>query len=331
MGEYFKKKMINLLKQVQTYLTGLAVSKSRQENKAVLKRFQGCLLGLAAGDALGTSLEFQPKGSFTPITDMCGGGIFSLKAGQWTDDTSMALCLAASLVECHGFQADDQMQRYCQWWRHGYMSSTGTCFDIGNTVRRALQHFEKTGEAFAGSNDPQSAGNGSIMRLAPVVLWFYPSLDDMVHYAVESSRTTHAAPECLDACRLMARILYRALQGESKQQVLFADAERFTGEARIVALAKGEYQSLSEAGIHGTGYVVQSLEAALWCFYHSESYKEAVLMAANLGDDADTTAAICGQIAGAYYGVEGIPQSWRNQLAMREELMVWAGRLYKSA
>lgn len=318
---------MHFLKQLQTYFK----SPQKENPQKTLTRFQGCLLGLAAGDALGTSLEFQTKGSFTPITDMYGGGIFSLKAGQWTDDTSMALCLAASLVECHGFQADDQMQRYCQWWRHGYMSSTGSCFDIGNTVRQALQHFEKTGEAYAGSEDPQSAGNGSIMRLAPAVLWFYPNLSKVEHYAVESSRTTHAAPECLDACRLMARILYRALQGESKQQVLFADADNFVGEANIVALAKGDYQSLSEADIHGTGYVIQSLEAALWCFYRSDSYKEAVLMAANLGDDADTTAAICGQIAGAYYGLEGIPQPWQNQLAMREELMAWAERLYKCA
>nr|HPL68310.1 ADP-ribosylglycohydrolase family protein [Smithellaceae bacterium] len=137
-----------------------------------LNRYRGCLLGLAVGDALGTALEFKPPGSFTPITDMIGGGPFNLKPGQWTDDTSMSLCLAESLIECRGFNPRDQMERYVRWWREGYLSSTGTCFDIGNTTRTALATFMKTGNPLSGPIDSYSAGNGSLMRLAPVPMFY---------------------------------------------------------------------------------------------------------------------------------------------------------------
>ena len=133
---------------------------------ATRDRFRGCLLGLVAGDALGTTLEFKRPGSFEPIDDMVGGGPHRLQPGQWTDDTSMALCLATSLVERGGFDAADQMQRYVRWWREGYLSSTGCCFDIGNTVSAALSRFIEHGDPYAGSTDPHSAGNGSLMRLA---------------------------------------------------------------------------------------------------------------------------------------------------------------------
>lgn len=155
--------------------------------------YRGSLLGLAAGDALGTAVEFKAPGSFTPIDDMVGGGPFHLAPGQWTDDTSMALCLAESLVECGGFDAADQMTRYVRWWREGHLSSTGTCFDIGNTTSSALRQFERTGEPFSGSTDERSAGKGSIMRLAPVPLCFGGDARAAIERAGESSRTTHGA------------------------------------------------------------------------------------------------------------------------------------------
>jgi len=108
------------------------------------KRFRGCLLGLAVGDAVGTALEFARPGSFRPITDMIGGGPFDREPGQWTDDTSMVLCIAESLLDKQGFNAIDQMERYVRWWRKGYLSSTGRCFDIGNATREALDLFTRT-------------------------------------------------------------------------------------------------------------------------------------------------------------------------------------------
>ena len=133
----------------------------------LIERYRGSLLGLAVGDALGVPLEFRVPGSFTPIDDMVAGGTFEVMVGQWTDDTSMALCLAQSLIE-QGFNPVDQLQKYVRWWREGYLSSIDRCFDIGNATVEALMSFEKTKSAYCGSTDPSSAGNGSIMRLAPI-------------------------------------------------------------------------------------------------------------------------------------------------------------------
>jgi ADP-ribosylglycohydrolase len=183
-------------------------------------RYRGALLGLAAGDALGTTLEFKGPGTFEPITDMVGGGPFRLRAGEWTDDTSMALCLAESLIECDGFEPIDQLRRYVRWYREGHNSSTGHCFDIGNSVRAALARFERTGEPWCGSTDPDTAGNGSIMRLAPVPLFYAQDPARAVAEAADSSRTTHGAPDAVDACRYLAALIVGAVEGRSKGELL---------------------------------------------------------------------------------------------------------------
>ena len=156
-------------------------------------RFRGCLLGLVAGDALGTTLEFRAPNTFEPIDDMIGGGPFGLKPGQWTDDTSMALCLAASLIERGEFDPSDQMRRYVRWRDEGYLSSAGMCFDIGNTVAGALSRFNATGDPYAGSSDPHTAGNGSLMRLAPAPIFFAGDAAQAIGKSADSSRTTHGA------------------------------------------------------------------------------------------------------------------------------------------
>jgi len=293
----------------------------------LVDRYQGCLLGLACGDAVGTTLEFKPRGSFEPITDMVGGGPFNLEPGQWTDDTSMALCLAESLIEKKGFDPMEQMERYVRWYRTGYLSSTGVCFDIGGTTASALRRFEKTRDPFSGPTDSNSAGNGSLMRLAPVPLFFFPDRDAMIFYAGESSRTTHGAQECIDACRLFASILYNALSGMDKERVLLDHDESIIESPAIREILRGSYKGKTEDQIKGTGYVVESLEAALWCFHAMETFKDAVLKSANLGDDADTTAAICGQVAGAYYGIQGMPSSWKERIVMRFAIEKLASQL----
>jgi ADP-ribosyl-[dinitrogen reductase] hydrolase len=286
-------------------------------------RARGALLGLACGDAVGTTVEFCSRDTFEPLTDMAGGGPFRLGAGQWTDDTSMALCLAESLVSCGRFDPRDQTERYVRWWREGHLSSTGTCFDIGNTTRSALSGFEHSGNPFSGPTDPNSAGNGSIMRMAPAVLYHAPHHEAAVHYAGESSRTTHGARAAIDACRLMADRLLAVLEGADKEEMLLRPFRTVTGPPlapEIQAIADGAWKGKPRSAIRGTGYVVESLEAALWCFDRTDSYREAVLLAANLGDDADTTAAVCGQLAGAYHGASGIPADWLARLHMRERI-----------
>jgi ADP-ribosyl-[dinitrogen reductase] hydrolase len=289
-------------------------------------RYRGCLLGLACGDAVGTTVEFRPRGTFPPVMDMTGGGPFDLPPGAWTDDTSMALCLAHSLLYRRGFDPVDQMNRYCNWADHGYMSSTGSCFDIGGTVSRALARYRETGDPWSGSTDPRSAGNGAIMRLAPVPMTYAESLERTLHFSGASARTTHGAPEAVECAHLFGAQLRAALLGAGKEEIL--QASGFTPELpSVAALARGDYRAKSEAAIRGSGYIVESLEAALWCFSTTSSYEEAVLHAANLGDDADTTAAICGQLAGAFYGVDGVSAVWRERLVMREEIQGLADSL----
>ncbi|MCU0610701.1 MAG: ADP-ribosylglycohydrolase family protein [Candidatus Eisenbacteria bacterium] len=291
-------------------------------------RFRGCLLGLAVGDAVGTTGEFQPRGGFPPLTDMVGGGPHALNPGEWTDDTSMALCLATSLADRGRYDPADQMDRYWRWYREGYLSSTGRCFDIGNTTGASLRRYAKSGDPYSGSADPKAAGNGSIMRLAPVPMFFFPDLEAVEQHSGDSSRTTHAAPECIDACRFLGRVICRALLGTTKEDVLLGDRRDFAGSPRIVEIARGEYLEKNECQISGDGYVAHSLEAALWCFHHATTFGEAILAAANLGEDADTTAAVCGQVAGAFYGVREIPRRWTEQLVLGREIAELADRLH---
>jgi ADP-ribosylglycohydrolase len=297
--------------------------------------YRGALLGLAVGDAVGTTLEFEPPGSFQPIDDMVGGGPFELEAGQWTDDTSMALCLAASLVERRGFDATDQMDRYVRWWRHGYLSSTGDCFDIGSTVSDALLRYERTGDPFSGSKSPYSAGNGSIMRPAPVPLFFAENPKNSVEYSALSSKTTHGTVEAVDACKYFGGLLAGAVRGLSKSDLLSADCyDRLSCESsaelspKIQEITGGSFKGRQPPDIKGSGYVVASLEAALWAFDRSNTFRGGCLLAANLGDDADTTAAVYGQLAGAFYGASGIPPDWLAKLHGREMIESMAKQLW---
>ena len=301
-------------------------------------RYQGSLLGLAVGDALGTTLEFCPPGTFGPVDSIRGGGPFRLKPGQWTDDTSMALCLADSLLACGTFDPADQMRRYVRWYRQGYLSSTGRCFDIGRTTADALQRFEQSGEPYCGLTDPQSAGNGSIMRLAPVPLFFAKDPVVAIRHCADSSRTTHGASEAVDACRYFGGLILGALQGAGKAELLSAQYSPVAGlweqaplAAGIHEVAAGSFKMKKPPMIKGNGYVVRSLEAALWAFYTTDDFRQGLLAAVNLGDDADTTGAVYGQLAGAFYGVEGIPGEWREVIRQKQEILAMAGELMEAA
>jgi len=292
-------------------------------------RFRGCLLGLAAGDALGTTLEFRSPGSFAPLSDMVGGGPFNLDPGQWTDDTSMALCLAESLIESQGMDLSDQISRYVRWFRHGHLSSTGVCFDIGNTVRNALVNFERTGNPQSGSTDFYSAGNGSIMRLAPVPMFYAQNLEAAVRNSGLSSITTHRNRAAVDACRYFGALIAGALNGFDKDDLLSEEyfADPLIEEIEQISL--GSFKVKEPPKIKGTGYVVQSLEAALWAFFQSATFESGCLIAVNLGDDADTTGAVYGQLAGAYYGEAGIPARWGTKLAFKDLIRAYADQIYK--
>ncbi len=295
-----------------------------QVNK--LDRARGCLLGLAVGDAIGTTVEFMPRGTFTPIDDMQGGGHFQLQKGQWTDDTSMALCLGHSLLASNGFDAHDQMLRYCDWHDNGYMSSTGSCFDIGNTVLAALQRFQQTGDPNAGATSRWSSGNGALMRMAPIALYYHDDANKAAFYGAESSRTTHASALCLDTAQYFAQLLVTLIDGADKSCCFSLHYQPKTPE--LAAIMSAELLSKQPAQLRGSGYVMECLEAALWCFLTTDSFAACVLAAANLGDDADTTAAVAGQLAGAYYGYQAIRADWRAALCQHDDILVLADALW---
>ncbi len=290
--------------------------------EAVRDRAIGALLGLAIGDALGTTGEFKPRGSYPRITDLVGGGVFRLKAGQWTDDTAMALALAASLHEARGLDEADLMTRFVAWHRLGDYSCTGTCVDVGLTVREALARFERTGNAIAGSTAPMSAGNGSLMRLAPVAIRYWHEDQIRREAAARQSRTTHGAPEVVDACVVFADMLAEAIAGKPRHEVMRLRQGSYAG--RIPEVIGGSWRTHIRRTIRSSGYVIDSLEAALWCTARTSSFAEAVLLAANLGEDSDTVAAITGQLAGALYGREGIPARWLETLAWSHQIETMA-------
>jgi ADP-ribosyl-[dinitrogen reductase] hydrolase len=295
------------------------------------QRRRGSLLGLALGDALGAPVEFRPRGSFHLVTGFRDGGPHGLAAGQWTDDTSMALALADSIALA-GWDVEDQARRYLAWWYEGKYSVNGGCFDIGHITRSALARIARGAPAHDnGDESDHASGNGSIMRLAPVPLHFLDLFPDdlrlLASYAEQSSALTHRSPKCLSACRYLAVVVAALMAGCKREDVLSAEWP-VLGElnaikpldATILEVARGSYRRKPPAEIRGSGYVVDSLEAALWAFHDAPTFRDAVLAAVNLGDDADTTGAICGQLAGAYFGADGIPTEWLGGLAKREWL-----------
>lgn len=297
-----------------------------------LLRYRGAMMGLATGDALGVPGEFQPRGSYPKITEMIGGGPFHLRPGEWTDDTSMALCLGKSLIDSEGFDPKDQMGKYWHWVENGYMSSNGRMFDIGDTTSEALCRYKKTGEPFAGVDDPKKAGNGSIMRLAPIPLFYkYDDQGFLLKYARASSATTHGAKVCLDSCALLALIIYKALLELPKEAMLnnlFVEPS-FMESPEVIDIAKGSYKTKTEDQIKSTGYVIHTLEAALWSFYTTDTFEEGAIKAVNLGEDTDTVGAVYGQLAGAYYGIGAIPRRWLDKVVLKDIIIGVADGLYQ--
>ncbi|MQW94101.1 ADP-ribosylglycohydrolase family protein [Sinorhizobium fredii] len=269
----------------------------------------GALVGLAVGDAVGTTLEFKSRDSYEHLTDMVGGGPFGLAPGEWTDDTSMALCLADSLIANDGkIDQADLLERFVRWWRLGENSHSGRCFDIGNTTTRALEAYRQSGSLVNNAEENRQA-NGSIMRLAPAVIAAKAKTDAQV-LAVLQGETTHAAPEPKMACSVMAGVLWDAI---------------LTGFVPPYVSRLGQ---TPRALVSSSGHVWRTFDAACWAVASTLTFKDAVLAAANLGDDADTVAAVAGQIAGAIYGYGAIPQDWRDKLAWHDSIVTRAEELW---
>ena len=297
---------------------------SRTE-EGVRDRAIGTLLGLAVGDALGTTLEFRSRDAEPRLVDIAGGGPFNLSRGCWTDDTAMALALADSLLASGSLDCRDLMDRFVAWWLHGEYSCTGQCFDIGSTTRQALERYRQIGNPLAGSTDSSTAGNGSLMRLAPVALRFWGDRARLGRAAAQQSRTTHAAREAVDGCVAFADLLADAISGKPRWAVIAPRS--FEGAPEIAEILGGSWRGRARDEIRSSGYVVHTLEAAIWSVARTANFRNAVLLAANLADDADTVAAVTGQLAGAIYGLSGIPEYWLDQIAWKDRLLDTAQRL----
>ncbi len=287
---------------------------------AVRDRAVGALLGLAVGDAIGAALEFSPKPRFAVLDEMVGGGPHELRRGEWTDDTAMALALADSLLHAPELDASDLMQRFVDWQKHGTYSCTGDCFDIGIATQAALARFHRNGDPMAGSTADQSSGNGALMRLSPVAIRHWQNRAEMLRVAALQTRATHGSPATLRATHSFAGMLAEAIGGAALPEVLASPS----------ADIEGGWRGLDRDAIEGSGHVVRSLQAAVWAVARSMDFRSAILLAANLGDDADTTAAIAGQLAGAIYGASGIPEEWLEALAWRDRLEDTAARLFEA-
>jgi len=269
-------------------------------------KVKGAYFGLFVGDALGTTLEFKDRDTYEHITDMVGGGPFNLQPGEWTDDGSMAMALATTLAE-HGMDRIELLKNFTRWYKQGKFSVNGRCFDIGSTTQKALRKFiDSQGlDPNPASTDFMDSGNGGIMRLAPVVV-YATTLFECGELAVEQSSVTHDSMYCRTWARMLGELLWKLSQNNTL--------------AELDGIYEPDLEKKARRDISSSGYVLDTYEAAVWSALQTSSFKEALLLAVNLGDDADTVGAVTGQIAGAMYGYDAIPQEWLDKIAMKPEL-----------
>lgn len=308
--------------------TGLAAGVAAGVAGCITDRKLGAFFGGVVGDAYGSQYEFLPRDSYRVSPDM-GRNVFGLPPGSFTDDSSMMLCLAASLGVKKAFDPSDQMERYVRWWRDGYMSSSDErrCFDIGRTTSIALQKFyNQTKDSggtprspYVGSEDHWESGNGGIMRLAPIPIYYSDNADQAREYAILSSKVTHASPECLDAAALMSDVMVHLLNGGQKHSMPHTEGRYATPAVKAIASLK--FLSKDRGEVKTTGYVIHTLEAALWAFHKSKTFEEGMMVLVGMGGDVDTVCCVYGQIAGAFYGYSGIPERWVKSL--RKQHMLW--------
>lgn len=301
-----------------------------------LDRYNGCLVALAVGDALGSPIQFKKRDTYLHVRGYTLGGEFNSQKGEYTDDTAMALCLADSLINSNGFDAKNQLDTYVKWLKDGYMSTRDEAYDIGLTVFKSIVHYMETGETTTNINQEKDSGNGSLMRLAPVVMLYADDINKAVLYAGKSSLTTHASPIAIDACRYFAYVLTLILNGTHKSELFSDEATKkmqnyFKKEplhSEVMKIANGSYVGKYREDIKSSGYVVHTLEAALWAFHYGETFKDTMLSAVNLGDDADTVGAVTGQLAGAYFGFNKIDDIFLQELFNKELIINMAENLY---
>lgn len=289
-----------------------------------MSKFFNAMIGLIVGDALGVPYEFKTRDTFKAV-DMIGYGTHYQPPGTWSDDSSLTLCTVESLARCGKVDLADTMNTFADWYMFGHMTPHGKVFDIGGTTRNAIINYLNGIPAhLCGGTSNRDNGNGSLMRILPFA--FTMSSFNDAGNIVDVSALTHAHYISYNACFLYCSIARGLLCGVEKNGILNVliknPAEAPFNRLKLLGV-------LSRDEIKSTGYVVDTLEAALWCFLKTDSYKECVLMAVNLGGDTDTIAAVAGGLAGIYYGIggtDGIPEKWIAQIAKLDEIKELCGK-----
>jgi ADP-ribosyl-[dinitrogen reductase] hydrolase len=289
-----------------------------------LDRSLGALLGLAIGDALGAPVEGRERDSYPRFADFAAGGTNGLAAGEWTDDTAMAICLAESLLALGGLNERDLLERCLRWYRLGENSCGGKAIGISVRTRRTLEDFERVGSLDVAVAVPNE-GNGCIMRLAPVAIRYRASIEQARRSAARQAAVTHSAGAAIAAATLLADLLLLGLKTGDPKIVLRA-AQSCRDPA--LALLRTDHKIRNRSAISSAPRAPDTLDAALWCLARAESFEQAVVEAVNLGGDTDTIGAVAGQLAGAVYGASAIPRRWREGLHSADRIAALVHRLH---
>jgi ADP-ribosylglycohydrolase len=297
-------------------------------------RVVGGILGVVTGDALGLPVQFLSRSQVrkNPVTEMRGGGAFDTPPGTWSDDSSLTLCLTESLI-LSGYDLRDIADRFVKWYRDGYMTPFGQPFDIGYATSVAIGRLMKGLSPFeSGPAGEEDNGNGSLMRILPAAIYFSNLPErELIEKICEVSKITHGHPRSQLGCSLYALFIKGLLAGENpgaayrnmsiKAHTVFEGTQLENELLYYKRLIDNISPELYEDEIKSTGYVVDTLEAATWCFLTTNSFKEALLKAVNLGLDTDTVGAVTGGLAGVYYGLEGIPEEWLSMIIKKDEIL----------
>ena len=291
------------------------------------------LYGVCVGDALGVPVEFESREYLknNPVTKMGSGGVHDQGIGVWSDDSSLTFCLAESIVE--GYDIHRLASKFIKWKNEGYWTATGEVFDIGNTTRQSIINLSRgVHPNLAGGQNEIDNGNGSLMRILPLVLLIKDlSIEKRFDLVKEVSSITHAHNRSVISCFYYLELALLVMEGKDKFEIyenLKKTVPEFLNSNKIYSvelthfdrLINGNIYELNENVIQSGGYVIQTLEASIWCLLTSDTYEDAVLKAVNLGGDTDTTGAVTGGLAGLFYGYAAIPKSWIMPILKKEEI-----------
>jgi len=287
---------------------------------------KGAIFGLAVADALGVPVEFEPREKLqkNPVNKMLGFGSHAVPKGTWSDDTSMALCTLNSIAQKGKIDLVDNILEFSKWAENGYMTPHGEMFDIGRTTLTSLRNYWKSKNVYnCGGKSDYDNGNGSLMRIIPVSLYNHfknLSKKESIRNVHEVSALTHAHERSLIACGIYDFIVRELIKSPEKASVNFAlkKAQKYYFDYKEIKrydrIFNEAFINTNINQIKSGGYVVDTLEAAIWCLLNTDNYKDCVLKAVNLGEDTDTVAAVAGGLAGILYGYESIPKEWINTL-----------------